>query len=488
MSECDIAIEFDKADRTYQTGETITGKVRLTPNRRLARHKVLIQIAWATRGRGNRNGATGDRLEYAARQLLADQTVEYEFRFTTPPGPLTYHGHYLKIDHYIKVRLETPGPGDLEIGKEYILLPGAACRPSRTPQSASTVSHRPETVSYTLAAIAAAVLVSTIIGLVLTIGLFIILATIARFMFSGGAPAERILGTTTFSLARDGAVPNQMLPLSVEFSPTRSIRIDGIVAMLRGYEEVSSGSGAKKKIHTKTIFQKQYCISEALRLPPGNRVITGEIRVPKTGAWTFYAEDNKLIWEVTMRVYIPDRPDWSATRQVELHPSVDETLVRSQASAPPSPPPIRTITPTPVAEPPGTSPSIPLAPIPVEPKPAADGPAYERDLREIMESDRFGSRRADLIAKASERTYDLEITTKSSSWTLESAMPLEYRNGRTVIAAVENTASAEITVHFPEEANQEIDKLPAGTTMRLTVRPHKFNKFYNRMETMAERR
>jgi hypothetical protein len=486
MSECDITIEFDKADRSYQAGETITGKVRLTPKARMHRHKVMIEIVWATRGRGNGNGATGDGLEYAGRHFQPGQTVEYEFRFTAPPGPLTYHGHYLKIDHYIKVRLETPGHRDHEVGKEFILLPGPTCKPSQPPHSVSTVGQRPKNMGCAVAAIVAAAIALMLTGLPPTVGFVLIVGAFGIFKLFGGSQAEKLLGKTTLSLSRNSVAPNEWLPVSVEFSPTRSIKIDGVVAILRGYEQVISGSEGKRKTHTKTIFQKQYPISGSLRLPPGRQVISGDIPIPKTGAWTFCAEDNRLIWEVTMRVYIPDRPDWSASTELKLHPIASETLVPCQVIQTPSPPPVRTITPTPVAEPSGAPASIPLEPIPVEPKPAADGPAYERDLQEIMESDRFGSQRGDLVAKASGRTYDLEITTKSSSWTLESTMPLEYRNGRTVIAAVENTASAEITVYFPEEANQEIDKLPAGTTMRLAVRPHKFNKFYNRMETMAE--
>jgi hypothetical protein len=65
-------------------------------------------------------------------------------------------------------------------------------------------------------------------------------------------------------------------------------------------------------------------------------------------------------------------------------------------------------------------------------------------------------------------------------------MPLEFRNGRTVIAQVEDTDSAEIAVHFPESANEDIDALSMGTTLRLTVRPREFNKFYCRMEALVE--
>jgi hypothetical protein len=223
-----------------------------------------------------------------------------------------------------------------------------------------------------------------------------------------------------------------------------------------------------------------------MQLPAGSQRISGEILIPQTDAWTFYADDNKLTWKVTLRVDIPNWPDWVATAELELIPSGDdpaglpETPLDESEALPPIPiaAPVEPAEETPPAEP-EDRPETPA-------ESASDGPTYAEDLKAIVNADRFGSQRDDLIRQASERTYDLAVTMKSKDWTMESSLPSEYRNGRTIIATVEDTQGAAITIHLPENANDEIDALSVRTTLRLTVRPRGFNEFYDRMETLAE--
>jgi hypothetical protein len=177
-----------------------------------------------------------------------------------------------------------------------------------------------------------------------------------------------------------------------------------------------------------------------------------------------------------------------ASAELELIPSGDDTidLPETPDGESAAPPPVPIAAPAEPADetPPAVPDDEPTTPV----ESASDGPAYAQDLNAIVSADRFGSQRDDLIRQTSERTYDLEVTIKSTSWTLESSLPLEYRNGRTIIAGVEDTQAAEIAIHLPEEANDDIDALSVGTTMRLTVRPRGFNKFYDRMEALAEER
>jgi hypothetical protein len=504
MSKCKIAIEFDQTERTFNAGELITGKAYVTANADMPCNGVLIELAWATHGRGNHAGATISKLEYDGMMCPAGKTIAYEFRFNAPAGPLTYHGHYLNVDHYIKVRLDIPWALDPKASEEYILLPG----PPRT--STGDVYSITKTGSSKKASGCAAAVAAVIVIMALLSGFIpvLIIASIAMaimgFLAFRNSMAARKLGGVTMTVSRSRATPGEQLPVSIEFAPPKSVRISGATASLKGVENVVSGSGTKKTTHTKQLFEKHFILSEAAHLSEGRQEIAGVVGIPQTNAWTFHADDNKLTWEITVRIAIPGWPDWVDTAELELVPSVDEASGVAQmiVKTPPPPPlPLRIPIPEPTGKP--IPPVIPTAapvestPPPIEPEAqtetpgqpdsASDARAYAADLNTIINADRFGSERDDLLAQAAERTYDLEVTIKSRSWTLESSLPLEYRNGRTIIAKVEDTDSAEIAVYLPENANKDIDAVSVGTTLRLTVRPRKFNKFYKRMEALAEK-
>ena len=495
MSKCDIVVEFDKDGRTFHAGEIISGKVYVTPNKDVSCNGVLIAIGWATHGRGNKDDALIDALEYDSKQFLAGQTVAYEFRFESPSAPLTYHGHYLNVDHYLSVRLDVPWSLDPKAREEYLLLPGPACAPVGEIYDVTETGEPKKAMGCALAVAAVIAVVSLSFGFLPVIIIAWALTVFLGFKVFRNAMASRLLGEAVFKLARHRAAPGELLPVSIEFSPTRPFGINGITASLKGVEEVVSGSGTNRTTHTKTICEQHYVLSDAAQLSTGRQVVSGEILIPETDAWTFHADDNKLTWNVTLRVDIPNWPDWVASAELELIPSGDDPidLPETPVAQPAAPPPIPIAAPAePIAPtPPPVAPIPPAEPEDETPAPdelASDGPAYASDLKTIVDADRFGSARDDLIRQASERTYDLAVTIKSASWTLEASLPLEYRNGRTIVATVEDTQGAEIAINLPEDANDDIDALSVGTTLRLTVRPRGFNKFYDRMEALAENR
>ncbi|MDP6544628.1 MAG: hypothetical protein QGH60_11600 [Phycisphaerae bacterium] len=518
MSKCDIVVEFDKADRAFHAGEIISGKVYVTPNADMPCNGILIEIGWSTHGRGNKDSASIDALEYDGKQFLAGQTIAYEFRFESPSGPLTYHGHYLNVDNYLSVRLDVPWSFDPKAREEYLLLPGPACAPVGEVYSVTETGEPAKAIGCALIVVGAIAVVSLFFGFLPVIIVAWILVAFLGFKVFRNSMASRQLGEAVLCLSRHRAAPGEQLPISVEFSPTRPIGINGITATIKGVEEVVSGSGTNRSTHTKTIYQEHFALSDAAQLSVGRQAVSGDIPIPQTDAWTFYSDDNKLTWEVTLRVDIPNWPDWVASAELELIPSgndpIDLPEIPTGESAQPPPIPIAAAPAEPTAQTPPPIQSAPIQPpLPVPPAPApppepaapdepavpdeptapdepaaSDGPAYASDLEAIVSADRFGSERDDLIARAAERTYDLAVTIKSASWTLESSLPLEYRNGRTVVAGVEDTDTAEIAINFPEDANNEIDALSVGTTLRLTVRPREFNKFYDRMEALAEKR
>ena len=53
MSRCDITIEFDRANRTYLGGETVSGEVHVMVNKDTTSDGIVLENMWKTHGYGN---------------------------------------------------------------------------------------------------------------------------------------------------------------------------------------------------------------------------------------------------------------------------------------------------------------------------------------------------------------------------------------------------------------------------------------------------
>ena len=109
MAKCDIAIAFDRPDRRYFGGEQVTGTVTIAVNQDVNCRGIKIERLWKTHGRGNTFRPDPSLLsEEQGRPLHAGQRDTFPFEFTAPATPYTYHGKFLNVDHYVRVRVDVP--------------------------------------------------------------------------------------------------------------------------------------------------------------------------------------------------------------------------------------------------------------------------------------------------------------------------------------------------------------------------------------------
>ena len=90
MSKCDISIKFDRPDRTYRGGETVSGEVHVQVNKDITSDGIHLTSFWKTHGYGNTDGG-GDHSETLAdkSQLTAGQTMTFPFSFVADRQPMT---------------------------------------------------------------------------------------------------------------------------------------------------------------------------------------------------------------------------------------------------------------------------------------------------------------------------------------------------------------------------------------------------------------
>ncbi len=153
MSKLRMQIVFDREDRSYRGGEQVAGEVVVTASAEVVCNGLKLEYFWQTHGKGNKDRGEGGQQILFEGQWRAGETNRYPFEFKSLPGPPTYHGHHLNIDHYVRVRADIPWSFDPKTTEEFILSPGGSpystqpssksgwkeniLRPKRRPSSAA---------------------------------------------------------------------------------------------------------------------------------------------------------------------------------------------------------------------------------------------------------------------------------------------------------------------------------------------------------------
>jgi hypothetical protein len=121
----EIQITFDRLDRLYRSGETVSGKVVLQPDADRTYSKIWLTYRWRTHGKGDRDEGPEQSLALAEEQYVgAGERREYPFSFPAPNGPVTYHGHYLNVDWYLTAHAQRGPVSHVKSEQDFLLLAG----------------------------------------------------------------------------------------------------------------------------------------------------------------------------------------------------------------------------------------------------------------------------------------------------------------------------------------------------------------------------
>ena len=111
MSES-LRIKFGRSDRTYRFGERVTGWVMIQTPRGQECKRIQLKTFWRTHGKGNRDEGEPRVVTLHSGPLPDPVPHLFEFEFSAPPGPFTYHGRYLNVDHYVEAQVDLPWARD----------------------------------------------------------------------------------------------------------------------------------------------------------------------------------------------------------------------------------------------------------------------------------------------------------------------------------------------------------------------------------------
>lgn len=320
MSACHIDIKFLRPRREYRSGETIQGLVSLQVEKKLRCRSIQLSGYWKTHGRGNTARENYFQQTLRTGDFDGPGNFEFPFEFTPPPAPLTYHGRYINIDHYVAVRADLPWARDQKCEEEFFLRVGELT--SETGLEEITLEQKNGCL--VIAGLITAAAIFLISGyLCMTIGslwflLGMIPATAVAFLSLRSRLAEQRLGEVKWGTLNT-CFPNEVMPSLLQIGPIGNIRIQNITAKVRGVESAVSGSGTDRTTHLHVLHESSQVICENPTTRRGEVLeFPVPLMFPDSKAWSLELPDNQIKWFVSLTIRLSGWPDWIQTREIQL--------------------------------------------------------------------------------------------------------------------------------------------------------------------------
>ncbi len=488
MSKCDLRIEFDRKDRKYSGGETVTGRVLIRMHEAVKSTGITLTHQWRTHGRGNVTSGPNESVELeAARMYSPGETHELSFSVPSPTHPVTYHGTMINVDHYVSVQMNVPWAFNPKAEEEYVLVAGEP--------PAHFVGSRSAIIALTPTAGTSSIVGKAVLGIIVA-ALLMVVAAFALFLlpiilivagfiwFRKKALAGR-LGEVKLSIPHVVVAPGEQWTAKIQFQPRKQFRINSIGLTLLGKESATSGSGTKSTTHTHKILEQKTVVRSNDMLTAGELVSEEfTFEFPTTDAFSLELSDNKIQWTATVRIDIPSFPDWSKTQPLQVVP---ETFLRNLTDAP-------LMTSSDSNAFPMGKPHTSLAP-PVsasgslesedEESPESVTQEMSAELLQLVATmnaaPRHGNARGDIVSNAAEQIFDAAILIdRVTSLMGAPVKDPRYEYGKSVTGTIDGTDQA-IQVNTLESQNNEIDDLRRGDIWQTRLMLIDWDSLYNRI-------
>jgi hypothetical protein len=497
MSKCDITIEFDRSDRIYQGGETVTGQVHVAVNRDLTSNGIKLTRFWKTHGYGNTDrGEQMEEMLDTDSQLTAGETRTYPFSFVADLQPLTYRGHHINIDHYVRVDVDVPWAIDPNLEEEYVLIAGeipAEITGSRdkiidfTPENSTEVSLVAKVLGYTALGLLLAMLC------VVTIWLLPVVPIVYGIIWFRKKLVVNRLGEVRLSTPHLVVVGGQSWPLDLQFTPRKNTQINGIHVKFHCEESATSGSGTNKKTRNHTLHDVRHTLEPEGSLTGGEEYRRSlPVMFPETEAYSFDRSSNKIKWTVEVRVDIPMFPDWTSSQSLQVLPS---EFLQDSATGNPDDRGDRIVPDagSPVHFPePQVFEAAAVEETMVEDTASAEsaaaawsGPDTSPEVLDLVEriaaADRFGSERTEIVERWTDDELDVLIDVERVSSTFGATEDAAWQHGQTILGKI---AGTDQSIEVMTRTSQQECRLSRGSQWRTRITVSKWDSLYDRLVTL----
>jgi hypothetical protein len=343
MSKCRLSITLDRDPPHYRPGDTLKGTLLAEVESDVKVDSLVVSSGWRTHGKGNVDEEEVDSEPFGAKHWSAGERHEFPFSFVMPAGPVSYHGHLLNVDWYVKANADVSWARDPKTEAELLLLPAPPERvpgdgyrkgphTAARPHILGTASARPPKSDTRLVSLifVAVALGTTFLALrgksslfsLLWMVPFVIVGAIVAYQAWRNTLAKRKLGDVQVSVEPAHAGRGQPVCLKVSLRPERAVSLASVRADLVGRERVVSGSGTNKQTHTHELRRDHFELSGPRDLAGQEELsLEHSLTLPEDAEPTFHSSENHVVWELEFHVDVVRWPDLKDDYEVVVHPS-----------------------------------------------------------------------------------------------------------------------------------------------------------------------
>lgn len=339
MPRCHLSIKLNRAKPSYSPGEMVEGVVRVVTDGDVSCSGLMLSSMWKTHGRGNVESGEFSKQKLYAGMWAAGAVYTYEFSVPVGCWPPSYDGHVVSIGHYINVKADIPWGRDPQKLCPYWVKP-RRLQQQVVVESESKRRHTSSLPVYLfkqywwvpVILALAAMFISKIVTFVKYgviekgVDFIVVMVLIAVplfslwFFFFQFLPA-RVLGCPELFIEKDTLVHGGEVKGQFLTTARRDVSVNEMIAVLEGTESCSSGSGSSAKNYTHVIYESTQVFQAATVLQEGKALsFPFRFKLPEAGPCSVSLESNHLSWKLSVRVNIPDCPDWRQEQYLWIEP------------------------------------------------------------------------------------------------------------------------------------------------------------------------
>jgi len=345
MAGITLSIILDKPDKNYESGEAITGKVKVAVSENIQTAALVLVLYCKGFSKAKNINRTIEK-EKEEIKLFKGSWIPreyiYPFNIVAPHGPRTYRGNIFDVTWHLGTKARSSQGEDITAETEINLLSDKRISHRDEAAGSKEVVHSQSaknmkgcffsTLILTFAGIYFAwrsfsyeqegTGLYSLLGIVLiTIG-FIIL-----FLLTYQALVNRRIKKAEVRLGSRQASPGEKIPFSIIFEANIPFEIDKVGAILRGNEIIDFFHSSTRKQYLKRhIYENRKELPFAVKKVPTKVPvrIEGEVLIPEGVPCSIDLMESgrgmALSWEIELVIEIKKWPDWIHFEDITVQP------------------------------------------------------------------------------------------------------------------------------------------------------------------------
>lgn len=321
MAACTLKIELDDPAAIWRGGDTVTGSVVVQTTTAVRCQGLVVSMRWTTHGRGNVDKGEGDQQILFQGAWEPGREYRYPFQLRCTDWPPTYYGTYLSVSHFIAAQAKVPWSVDPKTQREIMVVARQA--PADLAPSQFSIWRTIPRPAWPVAAVLAVVFLLLFSGLLLILLPIAGVAAACYWFFRVFLPT-RLLGKVAFAVDQSRVAAGTPVTGRLQFTPPRTVSIDGIEWTVTCGEKCESGSGSNKQTHRHEVLKLREQIAEPGSLPVGQpQTFHFSTLIPPEAPVSLKFHSNELTWKGELRIAILRWPDWVKTVPLLVAPGAD---------------------------------------------------------------------------------------------------------------------------------------------------------------------